>query len=83
MPRLPTVSTSGVKGSGPGGRVELVDLRSKLKQVSGEVDERAEEAKPVALVAGIAGVIVVIALAFLIGRRRGQRKTTWVEIRRL
>ncbi len=83
MPRLPAVSTSGVKGSGPGGRVELVDLRSKLEEVRGEVDERAEEAKPVALVAGIAGVVVIVALAFLLGRRRGQRKSTWVEIRRL
>ncbi|HEX4865501.1 MAG TPA: hypothetical protein VFV02_15630 [Acidimicrobiales bacterium] len=83
MPRLPSVDTSDVKGSGPGGRVEIVDLRSKLKAIRGEVDEKAEEAKPVALVAGIAGVVAVVVLAFVLGRRRGRRKTTWVEIRRL
>ena len=83
MPRLPAMNRSEVKGSGPDGRVEIVDIRSKLREIRGEVDEKTEEAKPIALVAGIAGGIALIALAFLLGRRRGQRKTTWVEIRRL
>lgn len=83
MPRLPAVKTSGVTGSGPGGRVEIVDIRSKLQEIRGEVDEKAEAAKPVALYAGIGGAIVLVVLAFVLGRRRGQRKSTWVEIRRL
>jgi hypothetical protein len=74
---------SDVRGSGPGGRVEIVDIRSKLQEIRGEVDQKAETAKPVALYAGVGGVILVIVLAFLLGRSRGKRKTTWVEIRRL
>jgi hypothetical protein len=83
MPRMPAVSTSGVRGSGPGGRIEVVDIRSKLQEIRGEVDEKADSAKPVAMYAGVAGVILVIAVAFLLGRSRGKRKATWVEIRRL
>lgn len=83
MPKMPAVKTSDVTGSGPGGKIEIVDIRSKLQEIRGEVDEKAESAKPVAMYAGIAGVILVIAVAFLLGRRRGQRKSTWVEIRRL
>ena len=83
MPRMPAIDTSGVKGSGPGGRIEAVDIRSKLREIRGEVDEKAETAKPAALSAGVAAVIVIVVVAFLLGRRRGQRKTTWVEIRRL
>jgi hypothetical protein len=82
MPRLPAVKTSNVKGSGPGGKIEIVDIRSKLQEIRGEVDEKAESAKPIALYAGVAGVILVIVVAFVLGRRRGQRKSTWVEIRR-
>lgn len=82
MPRLPAVKTSDVTGSGPGGRVEIVDIRSKLQEIRGEVDEKTEAAKPVALYAGIGGAIVLVVLAFVLGRRRGQRKSTWVEIRR-
>jgi pyruvate/2-oxoglutarate dehydrogenase complex dihydrolipoamide acyltransferase (E2) component len=83
MPRLPAVSTEGVKGSGPGGRIEITDIRSKLREIRGEVDEKAETAKPAALTVGVAAVVVVVVVAFVLGRRRGQRKTTWVEIRRL
>jgi hypothetical protein len=83
MPRLPSVDISGVKGSGRGGRVEIVDIRSKLQEIRGEVDEKAESAKPQVLTVGIAAVVVLVVVAFLLGRRRGQRKTTWVEIRRL
>ena len=83
MPRLPAVDTAGVRGSGPGGRIDITDIRSKLREISGDVEERAETARPAALTAGVAAMIVVVVLAFLLGRRRGQRKTTWVEIRRL
>lgn len=83
MPRLPAVKTAGVTGSGPGGKIEIVDIRSKLQEIRGEVDEKTESAKPVALYAGVAGAVALVVLAFVLGRRRGQRKTTWVEIRRL
>jgi hypothetical protein len=69
-------------GSGPGGRVEIGDIRAKLHEIKGGVDETTDTAKPYALAAGAAAVVAVIALAFLVGRSRGRRKDTWVEIRR-
>jgi hypothetical protein len=63
-------------------RVDISDIRAKLEEIAGETHETAERAKPVAIAAGAAGLIVVVGLAFLIGRRRGRRKSTWVEIRR-
>jgi hypothetical protein len=71
-----------VRGSGPGGRVEIGDIRSKLHEIKGGVDETTDTAKPYVLVAGIAGLIALVGLAFLLGRSRGRRKDTWVEIRR-
>jgi hypothetical protein len=71
-----------VVGTGPGGRVEIGDIRAKLEQLRGDVDETAAAARPVATYAAVAGVVVVVVAAFVLGVKRGRRKSTWVEIRR-
>ncbi len=71
-----------VQGSGPGGRVELSDLTAKLNQIRGEVDDTTDAAKPLLTYAGVAGVILLVGATFVLGKRRGRRKSTWVEIRR-
>ena len=65
------------------GRITRADIESKLKEMRGEVQETAEAAKvPImAVVGGVAAVVVVVA--FLLGKRRGRRKSTVVEIRRV
>lgn len=70
------------KGTGPGGRVELTDIKAKLVEIRGEVDQRTDRVRPYLTYAVVAGAVVVVAAAFLLGRRRGQRAATWVEIKR-
>jgi hypothetical protein len=70
-------------GTGPNGRVELSDIRSKLVQIRGEVDDTTNKAKPYLTYAAVGAAIAVVTVAFLMGRSRGRRKATWVEIRRL
>ena len=70
-------------GSGPSGQVEIGDIRAKLVEIRGDVDETVERAKPVGLYVAVGGALLVIILAFLLGRSRGRRKDTWVEVRRL
>jgi hypothetical protein len=72
-----------VRGSGPAGRIEITDIRAKLNELRGEVDETAEAAKPIATYVAVASVVVLVGLAFVLGRRRGRAKSTWVEVRRL
>jgi hypothetical protein len=81
--KIPGLKPAPANGSGPGGKVEIGDIRSKLQEIRGEVDETVETAKPYGTMAGVAAVLIVIILAFVLGRSRGQRKATWVEIRRL
>jgi hypothetical protein len=76
-------STDPVKGSGPDGTIELGDIRSKLGEIRGDIDDVAETAKPYLTYAAVAGAIAVIAIAFIVGKKRGRRKATWVEIKRL
>ena len=59
------------------------DLENKLREIKGEVDSAGSQAKPYALGVAIAGVIGVAALAYVLGRRRGRKKTTVVEVRRV
>jgi hypothetical protein len=81
--KIPGLSPAPATGSGPGGKVEIGDIRAKLQEIRGEVDETVETAKPYGTMAGVAAVLIVIILAFILGRSRGQRQATWVEIRRL
>lgn len=81
--RLPTLRPVTPNGTGRHGRVELGDIRAKLSELQGEVETTAEKAKPVATYVAVAGVILLVGAAFVLGRNRGRRKSTWVEIRRL
>jgi hypothetical protein len=81
--KIPGLKPGEVVGSGPGGKVEIGDIHAKLVEIRGDVDETVERAKPVGLYVAVGGALLVIILAFLLGRSRGRRKDTWVEIRRL
>ncbi len=65
------------------GRITRADIEGKLRDMRGEVQETAEAAKApiMAIAAGVAAVVVIGA--FLLGKRRGRRKSTVVEIRRV
>ncbi|HEX3541927.1 MAG TPA: hypothetical protein VHT75_15950 [Acidimicrobiales bacterium] len=63
--------------------VTKADIEAKLREIKGDVDEAADDAKPVLEIAAIAGVILMILLAYFLGRRKGKKKTTVVEIRRV
>lgn len=65
------------------GRITRADIEAKLHEMRGEVDKTAEAAKvPLMAIAGGVGAVVIV-LAFLFGKRRGRRKSTVVEIRRV
>ena len=67
----------------PPRRITRADIESKLREVRGEVEEKGEAAKSTGLTVALIGVAAVVGLAFLLGRRRGRRKSTVVEIRRV
>jgi hypothetical protein len=72
-----------VTGSGPGGKIEIGDIRAKLGEIRGDVEQVTDQAKPFLTYAAVGGGILIVILAFMLGRKRGKRKATWVEIRRL
>ena len=59
------------------------DIESKFRELQGDATETVDEARSIAVTAAVAVGVVVVAAVFLLGRRRGRRKSTIVEIRRL
>jgi hypothetical protein len=58
------------------------DIEAKARQLVDAVDETKESVRNKAMIAAIA-VAVVVAAAFIIGRRRGSRNKTVVEVYRV
>ena len=69
--------------SSPTPPITREDLEAKLREIGGEVDEHVTNTKHIAITAGAVVLAVVIAGVFLLGRRRGKKLTTIVEIRRV
>lgn len=70
------------QGSGPGGRITPADLQAKLGEIRGDVEETVEGAKPIGTYIAVGLAVTVIVVTFVLGRSRGRRKSTIVEIRR-
>lgn len=58
------------------------DIEEKFRQLTGDVDDKAEEAKTTAVTIGAVVAAAVVLGVFLYGRRRGRKATTIVEVRR-
>lgn len=71
-----------VTGSGPQGHITRDDIQAKLGELEGSAEAPMERAKSSLLVAGVVVVGVVVVAAYLIGRRRGRKRSTILEIRR-
>ncbi len=68
---------------GKGADVSRDDIEAKLREIRGDVDELGESTRSVAGVVIVAAVVAVIALTYFLGKRKGKKKTTVVEVRRV
>jgi hypothetical protein len=59
------------------------DIRAKLQELSGPVDQGVNQAKSVGVAAAVAIGAVLVIGAYVMGRRKGKRRSTIVEIRRI
>ena len=59
------------------------DIEAKFRELQSDVDDTVEQTMGFVVVAGVAVAVGLLAVAFVIGRRRGKKRTTVVEIRRI
>lgn len=68
---------------GQGAKVSRNDIESKLREIRGEVDSVGGSSKNYVAIAGGVAAVAVVAIAYLLGKRKTKRKTTVVEVRRV
>lgn len=67
----------------PGQRITRQDIEGKLRQIRGDVDTAGEAAKGIGTIVAGVGAVVIVAIAYLLGKKRGKKTSTIVEVRRL
>lgn len=66
----------------PDRKITRDDIEAKLRELTGDVDDRAEAAKGTVVAVGAVVAAAVVIGVFLFGRSRGRKKTTVIEVRR-
>jgi len=59
------------------------DLRRQFRALSGEADETASDLRNRALLFGTVAVVLLLIFVFVVGRSRGRKATTVLEIIRV
>ena len=63
--------------------VTRADIEAKLAEIRGVTDDTTEVAQDAAKTGLVIAGVGVVIVAFLLGRRRGRKKSTIVEVRRI
>jgi UDP-N-acetylmuramyl pentapeptide phosphotransferase/UDP-N-acetylglucosamine-1-phosphate transferase len=63
--------------------ITRADIEAKLGQIRDAAQSGTEQAKGASRMVGVAVVVVVVVGAYLVGRRRGRKRRTIVEVRRV
>jgi hypothetical protein len=69
--------------SKPATKITRDDLESKLRAFQGDVQGKVDDQKSTIMAAGAGLGSLLLIIFFLLGRRSGKKKTTFVEIRRI
>lgn len=64
-------------------RISRDDLEAKFRELETDARDQVASARNTVVTAGIVAALIVILLAFLLGRRGGRQRSTVVEIRRV
>ncbi|MGH8986892.1 MAG: hypothetical protein ACRDY6_23930 [Acidimicrobiia bacterium] len=63
--------------------ITRADLEAKFGQIRDATESGAGATKSVGLAVGVAAVAAVVVVAFFLGNRRGRKRRTIVEVRRV
>jgi hypothetical protein len=69
--------------SPPRDRITRTDLEDKFRELEGGARDQVESARSTVIAAGVVAALIVLLLAFLMGTRKGHKRSTVVEIRRV
>jgi hypothetical protein len=67
----------------PQERISRDDLEDMFRQLEGGAREQVESARSTVVTAGAVAALLLLLLAYLLGTRKGRKRSTVVEIRRV
>ncbi len=67
----------------PATKITRDDIEAKLREMSGDVEDKVEQVKPTLVTTVVAGALLALLVAYLLGRRRGRTRSAVVEIRKV
>jgi hypothetical protein len=67
----------------PTAKISRDDLEREFRSLQGEAREMVDEQSNKLITMGVLGAVIVVVIIFLLGRRSGRRKNTYIEIRRV
>ena len=63
--------------------ITKADIQAKVNEVKDVVDHEVDNVRGMAIGIGIGAVVILVLATFLLGRRRGRRLKTIIEVRRV
>ena len=67
----------------PRGHITREDIENKLRELEVDARDQVASVRSTAITAGVVAALLVLLLAFLLGRRKGKHRSTVVEVRRV
>jgi hypothetical protein len=69
--------------SGPGDRITLDDIEARFRELAGSTTDRVESARMPLIGGGVLALVLLLLALYFLGRRRGRKRATVLEIRRI
>lgn len=66
----------------PGQKITRQDIEDRLRALTGGVEDSVADARPTLVGTAVGVGVVLLLVAYLLGRRAGRRRSAVVEIRR-
>jgi hypothetical protein len=70
-------------GHGQRGRITREDIEAKLRDITGDVSDTVDAARGIGVAVAVGAGVLLVVTAYWLGRRKGKRRRTVLEIRRI
>ena len=81
--RNDTKSLANGHGTTQRGPITRADLEAKLRDITGDVGDTVEAARGIGVAVAVGAGVVLVVAAYWMGRRKGRKRKTVLEIRRI
>jgi hypothetical protein len=83
MSRSSTKTATNGYGRTPNSPITRNDIETKLKEITGDVNDTVEAARGIGIAVAVGAGVLFIVSAYWFGKRKGSKRKTVLEIRRI